>query len=344
MVTAKHFMLIAIIAIGIQAQEDNEVTRQALCSELKVLGVCAKQVKADCISAGTISADQICTKTLVARDACIQRLSTAQLCTNEVDIQRICAEDINTDSLCAQSATLNEACIIHERAELICADEIKTTSICVSGLFQQCLFLTSRMAVSSSYTYTLGDTVTFDTIQSDPSGSLAQNPSRFITPESGLYALTVQLITENLSGSEIIAGAPIGDVEVWVGGFLRRQLFVPYLAFNHSQSNILTTLISLTQGQEVLVRYKVLVLDANVGLVEFVGHVTMIGAPGFANNSTFIMHYLGSECPIAACTPCTISCEPCLPCSPLPPCPPLCQFTECAPCENIEPCIDPCSQ
>lgn len=243
-------------------------------------------------------------------------------CVREQVVDRICIGSAAMNEVCNERAKTNELCVSRQ-AEInrLCANQIAVNELCVGGNLKQCSFFSARVAAGFDYFYTLGDVVTFDTILSDPSGSIQQFPTRYVAPETGTYINTVQIVQRDLTGPGLILGTPIAAIEIYVNGILRRQRYEPFLAFNNRQAGLVSHLIYLSQGDELLVRYKVLSLDAVAGLVEYPGSVVVIGGAGFSFRSFMSVHYLSSdcetlECPVCDidCTPCQVSCQPCTEC------------------------------
>lgn len=317
-------LLSLLLVDGSHANDHNEVNRKTVNSccptnTLTLQALCANNVKADCIEAGTISSDAICTDSI----------AVPELCTEAVKTQKVCAQDANVARLCVRAERVNELCADRAQISRLGTNNLNAHNVCISGSLRSCSPLSARAAASSDYLYNLGDVLTFDLVLADSSGSIEQLPTRYIAPESGNYLITAQINTRDLTGPTIISGVPVGVVEIYVEGLLRRKSFVPYLAFSTEQSVISTSLIHLNQNDEVLVRYKVLVLDPSLGLIEYPGQVTVLGAPVTAFRSFIFIHYLSSDCDTLECPPCDLQCEN-IPC-----------FVPCPPC-NAEPACEPC--
>lgn len=284
---------------------------------LNLCSLCSDKIMARCIESDTVAANKVCATQLVTDQLCTSSINLNKVCADEAQFNRQCNTSLSSANLCAQNAAIGA----------LCTDTIVTNSICITGNYRQCSSFSSRIALSTDVTYTLGDPVPFDSIISDPSNAFQFSPTRWITPESGTYILTAQIRAHSLNGPSLIAGTPVGVLEIWINGMLRRQQLTPYLAFSDGQSTILTTLVSSMMGDEVIVRYKVLIQDSSLGLIEYPGIVTLVGSPGFTFRSFMYIHYLSSDCSVLECPPCEAVCQPCSA-----PCAPVCNIQPCAPC------------
>ncbi len=325
----KFLFLCSMLILGtVHAESDDQTTRgRALCSQLQVNSVCAHDITAQCIETTDLTADT----------ACFDRLKTRELCTTDAtNFIDVCSDQIHTNHVCAQDAQLNFLCSNDARTHSLCADSINTTTLCVSGLFVSCAPFSASAAVSLNYTYTLGDVVQFDLTLADPSGAIIQSfdETHYIAPRSGLYLITTQINQKDLTGPSIIAGTPVSIVEIWVSGVLRRQVYLPYLTFNNAQTAEVTTMLGLQAGNDLIIRYKVGIVDPIAGFIEYPGFVTILGSGLDIFRTVLFAHFLGElDCP--PCPPCEISCTPCeVDCTP-------CTF-ECPPCVPQGICTPPC--
>lgn len=216
--------------------------------------------------------------------------------------------------------------------QTVCANKLVVTDLCVTTTYRLCSPFSVRAVTSANTPYTLGNIVPFDLVLSDPSGSLLQNPTRFITPESGTYVVTAQIIQTNLQGPGVITGVPVALLEVYVNGTLRRQVTLPYLSFNNTQNSLLTTLGTLFQGEELTIKYQILVMDPLSGVALYPGTVTLIGTPITSLRTFLVVHYLSSICDELDCGTCDVPCGPCGQCLP----------TSCEPCQPC--CVTPCPE
>lgn len=284
------------------------------CPTVNSLSLC--NLCSDRINAGCLSVDENLT---VGQQVCADRVVTRDLCVPSLSVDNICSTIIQTNNLCAERAAANQFCSQAANIKQLCTQRLSTQDLCVKGLIRSCSLFSSRVALGADISYPLGSVVPFDTILSDPNNNIHFSPTRYVTPESGIYGVTVQIVQQDIMGGGIIVGTPVGVIEYYVNGLLRRQSFAPYLSFVNRQSAQMTTLISLSAGDELTIRYKVLVVDENMGLVEYPGSVTLIGNSLGLLRSFMIVHYLSSdcnslECPceLAPCQPCTVECAGCL--------------------------------
>lgn len=288
-------------------------------NSLKLCRLCVDAATAKCFQAKRITAKEICATNISTQQLCAPIFQTNSLCSVEAEIGHMCAHHINVNEVCALKALIRQ----------ICAEEVNAQNVCVSGIFRNCGFFNARAATSSDYTYNLGDDLIFDQILSDPSGSIQEGPTAFIAPETGTYIVTAQVVTMGLNGPSIIIGTPVGALEVYVNGILRRQAFGPYLTFASDLNLFNTSLVYLVKGQSVIFSYKVLVVDPVIGLMDYPGTVTIKGSPTFSLRSFFSIAYISSDCTVEGCdtcdlqcptTPCEVNCTPCVPAACMPCC------------------------
>lgn len=199
------------------------------------------------------------------------------------------------------------------------------------------------MTFAANQTYTLGDIIDWNTILDDPNGNISFIPnSHYTAPYSGYYAIMLQLDQDDIQGNDPILGTPVANLEILVNGVLFRQTFVPFLAFHNEQKATVSGLLSLTAGDQITSRYKVLVMQDGVGLADYVGTVNILGTGTEENGSVFKIHLLSIDCPnTTPCTPCTTGESGTNGC---PPCPELCTPCQSSPCNICTPINpDPCS-
>src|SRR5581483_11668534 len=127
-------------------------------------------------------------------------------------------------------------------------------------------------------------------------------------------------------------------LELYVSGTLRRQVFLPYLSFLRSQSSLLTSLVFMKKGDELLIKYNVMVLDQTNGLMPYPGQVTLVGGPTVEHYRSFLyVEYLSTDMASLNCSSCDVTCSPCQPCKPNAVC--VACFKPCPDCNNsCEPC------
>lgn len=254
-----------------------------------------------------------------------------------------CTNNISS-TVCSLYIHANQACILEEKVGFLYADDISTLDLCVSGTITgkhvNCSFYSTRVAASTLYTYTLGNTINFDQINYDPAGTIIQNPTRFVAPLTGIYMVTAQVVVDNLQGSNVITGNPVASAEIFVNNALIRRQFVPFLSFATNQSSNATSLIALNQGDVLDIRYEVFVIDPTIGFTSYNGTISVIGSNATGFRTFLSLHYLYSDCTDFDCPPCNIPCiPPCQPCSPQP-CA-TCDISSCAPCFPLcEPCCN----
>lgn len=301
-----------------------------LCFSMTDMYSMACDTQAPCCQSNVLSLCSLCSAKISAGCMETDLLRASTLQTDQFMAQESCIEDMQATSLCAVKGTVNNLCTHHHRSDEICvlrglirqlcADRIITKDICIGGNFRHCSAFSARAALDVNMTYTLGDVLPFPQILSDPSGSFAQFPTRYIAPETGTYIVTIQIRQKDLQGNGIIAGTPVGVLELYVNNILRRQTYAAYLTFSDTQSAFHTSLIFLQKGEELLGRYRIFAQDSTSGFQDYTGYVTLLGNPNFSFRPFFSIHYLSSDCSQLEC-PCDIGiqcettpCEPCQPC------------------------------
>lgn len=282
-------------------------------NSLTLSSLCADKARITCIDSVKINTDTVCATEVDTDRLCTDQMSVSNLCVTNGSIKNALVEQVTTNTFCSQVAYAGD----------LCTDNLTATDVCITGTLLNCGALTAMARAANNTIYTLGTTVPFTIIDRDPSNSFNEVTSRYIAKVSGSYLVTTQIVQNNLTGGGIIIGTPIALLEVYVNGFLRRQDFAPYLSFNNSQTSLLTSLMPLSAGDEMEIRYSVLIVDPSLGVVPYVGTVTLLTAPIiFQGLSTFVyVEYLSSycdeiQCPNPACIDCspvTVNCTPCSP-------------------------------
>ncbi len=323
---ASHFAMASSTLIECQdfpaflSAKEPIAQRQACClccapeSSLKLNHLCSDTIGANCLNADYITANDICTQSLSTQDLCTPIITTSEVCAIEVLAESLCANAIKTDALCALQAVIGQLCL----------KDLNIETLCVSSTLTRCDVFGIEAVLTQLVTYTLGDPLPFNSVISDPSNSLQQNPTSYTAPETGVYLVTIQVSHTNLSGGSMIVGTPTGLLEIYVNAVLERQTFTPFLTFNASQNTFQTTLISLIQGDVLTSVYKVLVLSALTGLTEYVGTVELQGTPLDQLRPFILIQHLSTNCSAIQCTPCNVStCDLTTPCS-----------VTCSPCQT----------
>lgn len=312
----------------------SELPQERACSMCNNSNSCCSSVNS--LTLCTLCADKINTRCMnVERSVdtpnlCAQKIRTRTFCTPSITIESLCSPNLQTNDLCAEQAQANTFCSQEANMDSLCSQQISVDGeVCAKGNFRACNALSARAILDHDTIYTLGDIIPFNVAASDPLGSFHFSPTRYITPENGLYMIAVQVPQKNMSGDGVIVGTPVGIIELVVNGQVRRKNFSPFLSFATRQTAHLTTQMYLNKDDELTVHYKVLVVDENMGLREYPGTTTLGGlSTPSATRAFIIVHYLGSDCdefdcpcPVEPCQPCVVECtlcssQPCTTCCP----------------------------
>ena len=245
-----------------------------MCTSLKVDRLCVTKEKVGCI----------CAERLVAKEACITNLSATHLSAESETVNQLCAVNANINNLCVQNLTATN------------------TVNCVSWR--------AAVTLSSNTTYNLGGDIQWNVILDDPNSNIVLSPFSYTVPVTGYYDLSFYVSSDTLMGSNVIAGVPIGLLTIKVNGNILRQFQSAYLSFSGLQNANLGSLVLLNMGDIVTMKYDVLTMDPSLGLVPYVGTVSMKGNGSFPGESGFSIHYLSS----LKCTPNTgAACVTCVP-------------------------------
>lgn len=287
-----------------QKPEVKKIEEMTMCGTMDC-DDCKNQLNLCKLCAKKATIEHLCVCSMTAKKACIDQLKAVDLQVQDEKVNTLCVSDklwaksvsatsVNATNLCAQNATFDKLCV----------NQLTTNT-----------FVPYRAAVafSADALYTLGTNVNWDTIIDDPNGNVALGSFSYTVPVSGYYVLSYYLRADQLTGAFIIAGPPVGLFNVLVNGIELRQLQVPYLSFSALQRGILSSLVLLTAGDVLTMKYDVLVMDPASGLVPYAGTVSIKGsvAEGF---SRFEIHYLSSlatQPPPPTCTPCAPVVLPC---------------------------------
>ncbi|MDR3551430.1 MAG: hypothetical protein P4L31_08545 [Candidatus Babeliales bacterium] len=223
---------------------------------------------------------------------------------------------MHTDHLTAEHATVTEKlCANDLRAPKACLGDLTVQNVCSNGVIkgadiQPCAKYVATAVFKADTTYTLGDFVNFDTFIDDPNGNLSSFPNfHYTAPLTGYYMLTVEIDSNNLQGANPVLGIPIANLELTLNGAIGRQSFLPYLGFNNTQNSLISSLVHLTVGDQVGVKYNVGVIDPVTGFSNYVGTIDIKGNGTPVNESLFRIIYLASTCVDLPCQGCDFTCE-----------------------------------
>lgn len=286
-------------------------------------------------------------------DCCRNELNLDKLCAKKIKVHNLqvkyfCADELSSHKLCVDSAVARDAqfqvsAINTLNANNICNQNLTSTNagivnatvnnLCVSGPLQASNLLAyGKYRASATYskltTYVLGTLINFDTILDDPNSNLTTSPTTYTVPLSGYYSFSFNIVQQNLVVPGPILGVPASDLQLYVNGVLARESFSAFLSFFPQQRAVLSGLISLNAGDQVQLKYNVLVIDSVGGLVPLVGTIDNSGNGTEDNSSLFKIHLLSVNAPSI------IPCAPVIPCSPSNPL----TCVPCNPCESIDSC------
>lgn len=317
----------------ISAEKEVEKQRDSCSSQVNsfsTYNLCANTAQISCMQTDYISAGDICAATLSTPLVLADNVQTPVLCANTGGISNLCSNHVQADELCALKAVINQLCVRQLAIENALLNQATICNL------KQCSPYNVRVAQEAASTvYTLGDILTFDTVITDPLGSVSQFPTAYTVPVPGMYAVTVQIQVIDLVSGTTIAGSPIGSLELYVNGLLKRKTDAAFLDFNTGIDLSHTTVIHLKAGDIVTNVFQVFVINPLTGLTPVVGQVTVLGNPSEAVfRPIFLVQYLSSDCTALDClssvcddmgiscldTPCVINCsarDECSPCMPI---------------------------
>jgi hypothetical protein len=189
-----------------------------------------------------------------------------------------CQDKIKCKQLDAGKCCLREACI----------DRLTVNHLSAPS-FSECNLL--RAAVSSvAYNYTLGQPLSWATVQDDPSAMFSSLNGSFTVPAAGYWEASIFLNLANLAGVVNLAGVPVANAALQVNGVPRVQTYVPFLTFSTRQASSLASTLLLQAGDVVNATFNVQYVDPVSGEVQYVG--TM----GVSPPSFFTLVQLASLC------------------------------------------------
>ena len=266
-------------------------------SELNLCKLCVNKVQSKCLDS--------------------HQLNSRRICSHHIDAVKLNVESEVANNICAQSVMANNVGALNLNSNYICSQQGTINTLCVDNLtlgnFSPVIKYRATVNYSANVTYTLGDFVNFNNIVDDPNNNVSLSPNTSYTvPVSGYYMMTFKANVQNLvSNSGPVLGVPIANPEVWVNGILVRESFSPFLTFFNAQKVILNSLITLSAGDVVTLKYNVL---ANNG-VPIIGSVDILGAGPEDGDSLFKIILLsglgsGSASACIVCPPVQVPCMP----------------------------------
>jgi len=271
--------------------------------------ICAKCLKADCGKLQQIVADNICSQLVSAKNLNAESAVINNLCVPvALQASQVSADMLGANSLCVKEGTINKLCV----------DDLTVSNLQPFTKFR------ATVNYSTNTTYTLGSFLNFNNIVDDPNNNVSLSPNTSYTaPSAGYYMMTFKVNVTNVQPTNgPILGTPIANVEIYVNAILVRESFSPFLSFLNDQRVILSSLITLQQGDVVTMKYDILGGNG----VAVTGTVDIVGAGIEDGNSLFkiiFMSALSSSSTGTACKVCPLVNIPCSavtnPCQPLVP-------------------------
>lgn len=274
----------------------------------------------DCSCGNQLTLCKLCVKKecahyIKARDICVSDKLKA------VNFE-VMSETANT--ICAQTVQSNAGAFNILNSNIMCSQRGTINNLCVNDLtvgnLNHCAKWRAAVTLGADTSYSLGSPIQWDTVLDDPNGNIAMGPFSYTAPVSGYYIITLHMDASNLSGTGLISGVPVGQMNVLINGNPLRSQSSGYLTFNNRQNSSLTSLCLISAGDVITMNYQVLILDPVSGLTSYVGSVDIDANGTFPGESGFAIHYLSSlncnpvvcqTCPPVQipCTPITINCE-----------------------------------
>ena len=149
--------------------------------------------------------------------------------------------------------------------------------------------------LSTSYTYTLGNLINFDSI--DNSGSIVGgDPLTFMVPVTGDYLVTVKLTSDDLMTTEGILSAAVCQVEVVKNDTVVLCAYQSSVSPTSENHHELSGVIRASVGDTISASYTAwaIKLDGNLG--EVAGTINLVGDEN-GLSSFMRVNYLSSEPP-----------------------------------------------
>lgn len=301
-----------------------------LCSVLAIKDICVKNVKARCADLTSVS----------AVSACIGNAQVNELCAETACVQALMAQETQAGHVCTFSADIAELCSDMIQANTLIATFVAAESLCVQNL-EQCTPYKVYLSLSDTLSYTLGDSIDFDTIVDDPNNDVLLAPTRYVVPKTGYYMVTFGIGVQTFDGPKPITGTPVIRLEVVSNGKSVLKAFETFLTFGTAtelQNNLISGIVQLQANDEITARMLLAFIDPNVGATTYAGtaELSALSANGQPFTETFlILHYLSSDCNGGNCPQVSKPCQGCTV-----ECPP-CSF-QCTQCFLTEDCQAPC--
>lgn len=260
----------------------------------------------------SLTLHKLCTHYLKALCGWIKNLKVCDTTTQNLDACHIKTKDLN-------------ACDINTNNLNAC--DIKTKDLQVTGNFLNCTKLKAWLSLATTYTYTLGDIVAFDTIY-DPNGNVSGTPAKYIAPYDGWYLINVGYEAKNLVTPHPILGVPTADIVINIDGSITTTSDLATLGWVNRFCNKTMVITRLKAGAKVSVIVNLKAVAGITTSTNIPGTVQLSGSPD--THITYLaLHYLSSDCgPTPVCSPCQPPCEACKPCTP---CSNPCQPHPCPP-------------
>lgn len=146
----------------------------------------------------------------------------------------------------------------------------------------------ASLFLSSNYTYTLGDAITFDQAF-DPGSNVNGTPFAYIVPVSGFYIVTIRICASNLQTGESLTGTPVCELEVVRNSDKILTSFYPIASFGTDFKHSIAGVVRFTQGDSIYACYR---MHSPMGPIN--GTVDLAGdVDGLSTYLT--IHYLSTD-------------------------------------------------
>lgn len=259
-------------------------------NELNLCKLCVKSAKFECLWSDDIKSKDICTDCLKAKTLWANNQYVNDVCVSDtLKANHIKSVDINANYICSQQGTINKLCV----------------NDLTVGSLKYCEKYLASVTFSGDTVYSLGSNVDWNLIINDPNGNVSLAPFSYTVPVSGYYTFSYYLNSTTLTGPSVIAGIPVGVMTAQVNGVDLRKNNEAFLSFSDLQYSVLSSLVLLSAGDVITMKYEVLVLDPVSGLMSYPGTVIIKSTGVLPVVSGFDIHYLSSvDCSPVICQSC----------------------------------------
>ncbi len=210
-------------------------------------------------------------------------MSVNSMCAQNIQSLNVKSENLNANDVCLQRLLVKDEQVTNLAAQNLCAVNANFDHLCVSDLkvqnFKPCNTVRAYVGYNTDTLYTLGAILNFDSVLDNPSNLFSLSPSKFTAPVAGYYEFSMFLAANQLNGSTIITGVPVGQLSVYVNGVERKAIPVPFLGFAIGVKGLLSADFLLNAGDVLTMALNVLIQDPALGLVPYAGTMVLNGGP-----------------------------------------------------------------